>query len=180
MCKRQIEKTIEIEMTRQTAVWERDARARGGHFARARHGTSPTTSSGIAGDRVSGAAIDETADALDSMMETTLAHVDVRIDRGDGRAVADAVLSIFLSTLLPAHTSKFTQFLVFHVCARDAADRAPNAPSALPGLAAVGRESFETRDASSRSLASTAAFGTAHGLAAVSYTHLTLPTKRIV
>ena len=160
-----IEKTIEIEMTRQAAVWERDARARGGHFARARHGTSPTTSSGIAGDRVSGAAIDETADALDSMMETTLAHVDVRIDRGDGRAVADAVLSIFLSTLLPAHTSKFTQFLVFHVCARDAADRAPNAPSALPGLAAVGRESFETRDASSRSLASTAAFGTAHGLA---------------
>ena len=160
-----IEKTIEIEMTRQAAVWERDARARGGHFARARHGTSPTTSSGIAGDRVSGAAIDETADALDSMMEAALAHVDVRIDRGDGRAVADAVLSIFLSTPLPAHTSKFTQFLVFHVCARDAADRAPNAPNALPGLAAVGRESFETRDASSRSLASTAAFGTAHGLA---------------
>jgi RNA polymerase I-specific transcription initiation factor RRN3 len=138
-----IEKTIEIEMTRQAAVWERDARARGGHFARARHGTSPTTSSGLAGDRDSGAAIDETADALDSMMEAALAHVDVRIDRGDGRAVADAVLSIFLGTLLPAHTSKFTQFLVFHVCARDAADRAlgasPNAPSALPGLASRRR-----------------------------------------
>jgi len=158
-----IEKTIEIEMTRQAAVWERDARARGGHFARARHGTSPTTSSGLAGDRVSGAAVDETADALDSMMEAALAHVDVRIDRGDGRAVADAVLSIFLGTLLPAHTSKFTQFLVFHVCARDAADRAPsapNAPSALPGLRVQSGD-----PPALNAVASTAAFGTAHGLA---------------
>ena len=163
-----IEKTIEIEMTRQAAVWERDARARGGHFARARHGTSPTTSSGLAGDRVSGAAVDETADALDSMMEAALAHVDVRIDRGDGRAVADAVLSIFLGTLLPAHTSKFTQFLVFHVCARDAADRAPSAPnatSALPGLCVQSGDPPAARDESSRALASTAAFGTAYGLA---------------
>ena len=123
-----IEKTIEIEMTRQAAVWERDARARGGHFARARHGMSPATSSGLAGDREeTRGAIDETADALDSMMEATLAHVDVRIDRGDGQAVADAMFGIFLNTLLPAHTSKFTQFLVFHVCARDAAERAPSA-----------------------------------------------------
>ena len=142
-----IEKTIEIEMTRQAAVWERDARARGGHFARARQGTSPTTSSGIAGDAKSHAAVDEAADALDSMMEAALAHVDVRIDRGDGQAVADAVLSIFLNTLLPAHTSKFTQFLVFHVCARDAAaargtplnEKAPFGvvPPSLPGFAAA-------------------------------------------
>ena len=151
-----IEKTIEIEMTRQAAVWERDARARGGHFARARHGTSPTTSSGLAGDRVSNSgAVDETADALDSMMEAALAHVDVRIDRGDGQAVADATLSIFLNTLLPAHTSKFTQFLVFHVCARDAADRAPSA-----------RRDFGVapRPASLDAVGASAAFGETHGL----------------
>ena len=131
-----IEKTIEIEMTRQAAVWERDARQRaGGQFGRNKGGgngyhrngaASPAASSG---NRETGPqssfAVDEAADTLDGMMSAVLAHVDTRIDRGDLNGVGDCVLGIFLSTLLPAHTSKFTQFLVFHVCARDAADREP-------------------------------------------------------
>ena len=102
-----IEKTIEEQLMLQAAEWER---ARAGSGA----GASPRAYS-------SDATVDETADALDSMMEATLAHVDTRIDRGDGAAVSDALLRVFVATLLPAHRSKFTQFLLFHACARDAA-----------------------------------------------------------
>ena len=143
-----IEKTIEIEMTRQAAVWERDARNRaGGQFGRNRgnagYGTSPTNSSGLTNQKQF--AVDETADTLDSMMETVLAHVDVRIDRGDGANVANCILQIFFGTLLPAHTSKFTQFLVFHVCARDAAAIATNfqnkkAQDVFTGSASFGNQ----------------------------------------
>ena len=107
-----IEKTIEEQLMRQAAAWER-----GGGGAGASPG--PYSSHGGHGDTV-----DEMADALDSMMEETLAHVDTRVDRGDGGAVSDVLLRIFVSTLLPAHRSKFTQFLVFHACARDAAGAA--------------------------------------------------------
>ena len=163
-----IEKTIEIEMTRQAAVWERDARARAGHFrygarggyhgTRGGRGSSPTTSSGVPGDGRDGAAVDETADALDSMMETVLAHIDARIDRGDRAAVSDTIVSVFLKTLLPAHTSKFTQFLVFHACARDSAEAA--AAARRDGSAGFGDASVPTPAATPAPVAAVAAVAT--------------------
>ena len=82
--------------------------------------------------------MDETADALDSMMEATLAHVDARLDRGEAAAVSDTLLRVFVGTLLPAHRSKFTQFLLFHACARDAAAIAAAESSARGGAAGGG------------------------------------------
>ena len=57
-------------------------------------------------------------------MELAIAHVDARMDRlADGDAAKAALFDAFCSTLLPAHRSKFVQFLVFHACAKDAAAR---------------------------------------------------------
>ena len=115
-----IERTIEEQLVRQAAAWERGAGAHlhGGHHAHGngRGGHSPS-------HHGHDAAVDEMADALDSMMEVTVAHVDARVDRGGAEAAAacDALLSTFVGVLLPAHRSKFTQFLLFHACARDAA-----------------------------------------------------------
>ena len=75
-------------------------------------------------------------DSLDSMMELVLAHVDRRIDAGDGPALNECLARVFVSTLLPAHESKFTQFLVFHACAREAAGMA--AASSPPRAEQVG------------------------------------------
>ena len=118
-----IERTIEEQLVRQAAEWERGT---GGH-GNGRGGHSPS-------HHGHDAAVDETADALDSMMEVTVAHVDARVDRGGAEAAAacDALLSTFVGVLLPAHRSKFTQFLLFHACARDAA-REKNANGSFTG-----------------------------------------------
>ena len=38
-------------------------------------------------------AVDETADCLDGMMEATLAHIDARVSKGEGAALANGLLS---------------------------------------------------------------------------------------
>ena len=62
-----------------------------------------------------------------------LAHIDRRIDSGDGAALNECLLKVFVLTLLPAHESKFTQFLVFHACAREAAAKATSPGASLGG-----------------------------------------------
>jgi len=119
-----IEKTIEQELVRQAAAWERGESGASG----ARQGSirSPMHHGGR--DE-----IEEQIDMIDSMMTLVLAHIDRRIDSGDGVALNECLLKVFVSTLLPAHESKFTQFLVFHACAREAAAKA-----ASPALGANG------------------------------------------
>ena len=119
-----IEKTIEQELVRQAAAWERGESGASG----ARQGSirSPMHHGGR--DE-----IEEQIDMIDSMMTLVLAHIDRRIDSGDGVALNECLLKVFVSTLLPAHESKFTQFLVFHACAREAAAKATS-----PALGANG------------------------------------------
>ena len=137
-----IERTIEEQLVAQAAAWERgDARGgHGGHHhfqsrgrGRARgHRHSPATS-GENDAAPRAAPVDETADTLDSMMELAIAHVDARMDRlADGDAAKAALFDAFCSTLLPAHRSKFVQFLVFHACAKDAAARVASVDKTHP------------------------------------------------
>ena len=137
-----IERTIEEQLVAQAAAWERGD-ARGGHGdhhhfqsrgrGRARgHRHSPATS-GENDAAPRAAPVDETADTLDSMMELAIAHVDARMDRlADGDAAKAALFDAFCSTLLPAHRSKFVQFLVFHACAKDAAARVASVDKTHP------------------------------------------------
>lgn len=64
-------------------------------------------------------AVDEAADTLDALMELALAHIDVRVDKGETPHVRRALMHAFSATLLPAPRSKFVQFLLFHLCSRD-------------------------------------------------------------
>ena len=118
-----IEKTIEQELVRQAAAWERGESGAGG----ARQGSirSPMHH-GSGRDE-----IEEQIDMIDSMMTLVLAHIDRRIDSGDAAALNECLLKVFVSTLLPAHESKFTQFLVFHACAREAAAKATSPGASL-------------------------------------------------
>ena len=63
--------------------------------------------------------VDEAADTLDALMELTLAHIDKRIEHGEIALVRESLMQAFSATLLPAPRSKFVQFLMFHVCAKD-------------------------------------------------------------
>ena len=131
-----IEKTIEQELVRQAAAWERGGDEHPGTHSGAgegRHRRSPIHHHGRDEDT------DMYVDSLDSMMELVLAHVDRRIDAGDGPALNECLARVFVSTLLPAHESKFTQFLVFHACAREAAGTAAaSTPHGLNKLESVG------------------------------------------
>ena len=61
------------------------------------------------------AAVDETADKLDSLMEMTMEHVHTRVEKGQLPALWDTVMSCFDTTILHTHRSKFVQFLVFYL-----------------------------------------------------------------
>ena len=123
-----IEKTIEQELVRQAAAWERGES--GGSSARQGSIRSPMHRDGR--DE-----IEEQIDMIDSMMELVLAHIDRRIDSGDGVALNECLLKVFVATLLPAHESKFTQFLVFHACAREAAAKSTSPALGFPNAAHV-------------------------------------------
>ena len=138
-----IERTIEEQLVAQAAAERGDARGGHGdhhHFqsrgrGRARgHRHSPATS-GENDAAPRAAPVDETADTLDSMMELAIAHVDARMDRlADGDAAKAALFDAFCSTLLPAHRSKFVQFLVFHACSgrrREGRERRQNTPAVV-------------------------------------------------
>ena len=61
---------------------------------------------------------DETADKLDSVMELLFQFLKEEFDKGNGAKMRYTLLGIFSQLLLPAHRSKFTQFLMFYACAR--------------------------------------------------------------
>lgn len=56
---------------------------------------------------------------LDSLMEVLFQHISNRCRAGQLPAVWDTVLGMFERTLLHAHRSKFTQFLLFYVAYQD-------------------------------------------------------------
>lgn len=60
--------------------------------------------------------IDETADALDSLMEQTFEHLVWRCQQGQLQRAWAVMMSTFERTLLLTYRSKFTQFLVYYMC----------------------------------------------------------------
>ncbi|KAK3236733.1 hypothetical protein CYMTET_53142 [Cymbomonas tetramitiformis] len=65
--------------------------------------------------------VTEQADKMDTMMELTLAHLARRCQQGEVHlhAVMTTLLRAFTKSLLHAFRSKFTQFILFYVCACD-------------------------------------------------------------
>jgi len=61
------------------------------------------------------AAVDETADKLDSLMELTMEHLGRRVAAGQLPAAWDTLGTAFERTVLHTHRSKFTQFLIFYL-----------------------------------------------------------------
>lgn len=56
------------------------------------------------------------ADKMDILMDMTLQHLQVCADEGRNGQVFDVLMKSFQSTILDTYKSKFTQFLIFHVC----------------------------------------------------------------
>lgn len=63
--------------------------------------------------------MDEAANKLDSLMELIFEHLEKRIAAGQLGPCWQTALSFFERTLLHAHRSKFTQFLIFYLAAQD-------------------------------------------------------------
>lgn len=64
--------------------------------------------------------VSETAEKLDRMMQESLRHIKLREERGQRERVFGTLLQAFTNAILHTHRSKFTQFLLFYVCSRDA------------------------------------------------------------
>lgn len=62
--------------------------------------------------------VDETADKLDSLMELTFGFLEEEFKEGAGERAFGLLLPTFMQVILPAHRSKFAQFLIFYACAR--------------------------------------------------------------
>ena len=62
--------------------------------------------------------VDETADKLDSLMELTFGFLEDEFKEGAGGRAFGLLLPTFMQVILPAHRSKFAQFLMFYACAR--------------------------------------------------------------
>ncbi|BBN15097.1 RNA polymerase I-specific transcription initiation factor RRN3 [Marchantia polymorpha subsp. ruderalis] len=61
--------------------------------------------------------LDEMADKMDLMMDMTFQHLQSCVGRGLSTQVFDILLKSFQSTVLNTYKSKFTQFLLFYLCA---------------------------------------------------------------
>ena len=62
--------------------------------------------------------VDETADKLDSLMELTFGFLEDEFKGGLGERAFGLLLPTFMQVILPAHRSKFAQFIMFYSCAR--------------------------------------------------------------
>lgn len=63
--------------------------------------------------------VDEAADKMDSLMQETLEHISRRERAGARKRVFSTLMQAFNATVLHTYKSKFTQFLIFHVCSLD-------------------------------------------------------------
>eukprot|EP00884_Botryococcus_braunii_P013343 jgi/Botrbrau1/22009/Bobra.0024s0025.1 len=60
----------------------------------------------------------ETVEKLDVLMEATLSHLENRLSAGDGPALWCSLLQAFNLTILPTFRVKFTQYLIWYMCAK--------------------------------------------------------------
>ena len=61
---------------------------------------------------------DEFAEKLDGLMDLVLAQVAGAQDSGLGPSLLTALLPVFEDTILPAHRTKFSQYLLWFLCAQ--------------------------------------------------------------
>ncbi|CAM6098884.1 unnamed protein product [Calypogeia fissa] len=63
------------------------------------------------------ATLDEMADKMDAMMDMILDHLQRSVKRGLSLHLYGTLMKSFQSTILHTHKSKFTQFIIFYLCA---------------------------------------------------------------
>jgi RNA polymerase I-specific transcription initiation factor RRN3 len=83
--------------------------------------TSADVSSGFAeGTKIP---VDEAAEKMDCLMQETIEHISRR-ERGGGKErMFQTLMQAFNATMLHTYKSKFTQFLIFHLCSLDSSGK---------------------------------------------------------
>ena len=74
---------------------------------------------------------DEFAEKLDGLMDLVLAHVAGAQDLGLGHSLLAALLPVFEDTILPAHRTKFSQYLLWFLCSQVHHHASPFFPAPL-------------------------------------------------